>query len=425
MRIFFSVGEPSGDRHAALLVRELKKRLPDVECVGLGGPKMREAGCELLFELTTLAVMWVARVIWNLRKFFQIADLAERDMKEHRPDCVVLVDFPGFNWHIAKRAKKLGIPVYYYCPPQLWAWAEWRLGKMKRTVDHVLCTLPFEAEYFSKHGFQTTLVGHPFFEELATQKVDRTLLAASTEQACPVVAILPGSRTQELEANLPAFIKAAHLIHGRVPKCRFVVACYNEKHAQRACEMLCNTTLPIAVHHGKTHELMQLADCCLATSGSASLELLYFLKPTVIHYGVGRVGYVIQSWFRQVKYITLVNLMAARELHPKDRSLYNRNSPDANEAVFPEYLSAQDKSREMADHICEWLLNSDARNATVAKLRELKARFAKAGASERAVDAILQSLAKRKRESSDAPHPTLAGAHQGRGIARSIESSTR
>ncbi|HEY1066394.1 MAG TPA: lipid-A-disaccharide synthase [Pirellulales bacterium] len=434
MRIFFSAGEPSGDRHAALLIRELKKLRPNIECVGLGGPQMREAGCSLIYELTTLAVMWIMRVLWNLRTFFRVADMAERDMKEHRPDAVVLIDYPGFNWHIAKRAKRLGIPVYYYCPPQLWAWAEWRLKKMKRTVDHVLCTLPFEEDYYSKHGFPTTLVGHPFFEELAAHKPNRALLAASTEQVCPVVAILPGSRTQELEANLPAFVKAAHLIHGRVPHCRFVVACFNEKHAKRACDILCGTTLPIAVHHGKTHELMQLADCCMATSGSASLELLYYLKPTVIHYGVGKVGFWVQSVFRKVKYITLVNLMATTELHPKDLSLYDRNSPDAENVPFPEYLTAEDKSRAIADHICEWLVEPEAREKTVRRLRELKAQFAHSGASARAADAILQSLRERKTAAtsvSDATHgpenprPRAATAYLTTGTPRSIASSTR
>src|SRR5688500_2980528 len=144
MRLFFSVGEPSGDLHGANLIRDLKARRPDLECVGYGGPRMQAAGCHLHFDLTSLAVMWIGRVLLNLRTFFRLRDQAKAYFDRERPDAVVLIDFPGFNWHIAAAAKERGIPVFYYGVPQLWAWAPWRVKKMRRTVDHALCKLPFE-----------------------------------------------------------------------------------------------------------------------------------------------------------------------------------------------------------------------------------------------------------------------------------------
>jgi len=144
LTIFFSVGEPSGDLHGANLIRQLRELCPNIEAVGYGGPKMAEAGCRLHADLTALAVMWFSRAIANLHKFWDLASRADRYFRHHRPDAVVLIDYPGFNWWIARRAKAHGIPVFYYSPPQIWAWARWRVKKMRRLVDHILCGLPFE-----------------------------------------------------------------------------------------------------------------------------------------------------------------------------------------------------------------------------------------------------------------------------------------
>ena len=135
MRVFLSAGEPSGDHHAAALVRAIKARQPDVECVGLGGPCMAAEGCLLIADLTQLAVMWFLRVILNLHRFVDLARRAERSFLDDRPDVCVLVDFPGFHWWLAWRAKRHGIPVVFYCPPQIWAWGSWRIHKMRRLVD--------------------------------------------------------------------------------------------------------------------------------------------------------------------------------------------------------------------------------------------------------------------------------------------------
>ena len=166
MTIFFSAGEPSGDLHGANLIRQLRRLRPEVKCVGYGGPEMAAAGCELHADLTVLAVMWFLRALLNLHKFLALASRADRYFRHQRPDAVVLIDYPGFNWWIARRAKAHGIPVFYYCPPQIWAWGSWRIKKMRRSVDHVLCALPFEATWFRRNGCRATFVGHPFFDEV-------------------------------------------------------------------------------------------------------------------------------------------------------------------------------------------------------------------------------------------------------------------
>ena len=183
MRIFLSAGEPSGDLHAANLIQSLRKRWPDAEFVGYGGPRMAQAGAEVLFPLVEMAVMWFLRVLLNLPKFMALVDQADRYFRDERPDAVVLIDYPGLHWWIARKAKERGIPVFYYVPPQIWAWAGWRVKKVKKYVDHVLCSLPFEPAWYHERGvIQAKYVGHPYFDELAERVLDETFLDAET---CP------------------------------------------------------------------------------------------------------------------------------------------------------------------------------------------------------------------------------------------------
>jgi lipid-A-disaccharide synthase len=335
--VFFSVGEPSGDLHGANLIRQLQARCPGLKAVGYGGPKMAEAGCELHADLTALAVMWFARVLLNLHKFLILGGKADRYFRHHRPDAVVLIDYPGFNWWIARRAKAHGIPVFYYSPPQIWAWARWRVKKMRRLVDHVLCGLPFEEAWLRKHGCNATFVGHPFFDEVRRHPYDEKFIAEH-DRSGPLVAILPGSRTQEVSHNLRWFLKAAAMIHEKVPDVRFALASFKPHQAEMAREMVAASGLPIEICIGKTPELMRLADCAMSVSGSVSLELLYHTTPTVVLYWIDRFAYLVQTFFRKVKYITLVNLLSADGLEDEDITPFDPSQPDAYRVLFPEYL---------------------------------------------------------------------------------------
>lgn len=405
MKIFFSVGEPSGDLHGANLVRELRNRRPDCECVGYGGPRMAAAGCKLHEDLTKLAVMWLLHALLNIHKFWNLASKADRYFRHHRPDAVVLIDYPGFNWWIARRAKAHGIPVFYYGVPQLWAWAGWRIRKMRRFVDHVLCKLPFEESWYRERGCNATFVGHPYFDQLRAEQLDTKFVERLQAGDGPLVAILPGSRTQEVKSNLGYFLKAARIIHQRVPNARFAVASFKESQAAMARSAVAGTGLPIEVHLRRTPEIVEAADCAMAVSGSVSLELLYHTTPTVILYYISRLAYLVQTFFRKVRYITLVNLLTAKDLFPKRVATYDPNDPvDAN-VLMPEYLTCQDKSRQVADHIIEWLLDSAKRAARVAQLAELKDRVGHGGASQRAANYMLRVLDARQKPTLRTHHP--------------------
>ncbi len=392
MKIFFSVGEPSGDLHGANLVRELQRRRPDCECVGYGGPRMAAAGCSLHEDLTKLAVMWLLHALLNIHKFWKLVGQADRYFRHHRPDAVVLIDYPGFNWWIARRAKAHGIPVFYYGVPQLWAWAGWRVRKMRRFVDHVLCKLPFEEAWYRERGCNATFVGHPYFDQLRAEQLDRSFIGQLRGDGGPLVAILPGSRTQEVKSNLSYFLKAAQIVRARVPNARFAIASFKESQAVMAREAVVAINLPVEIHVGRTAEIIEAADCAMAVSGSVSLELLYHTTPTVILYYISRLAYFVQTFFRKVRYITLVNLLTATDLFPKRVATYDPNDPVDAHALMPEYLTCQDKSAQVASHVIEWLTEPAQRLARKAALAELKERVGHGGASLRAADYIFRTL---------------------------------
>ena len=392
MRLFFSVGEPSGDLHGSNLIRHLRESTSDVQCWGYGGPRMAQAGCVLQTDLTQLAVMGLARVLPNLRQFRRLIKDAERTFQTTRPDAVVLIDFPGFNWWIARAAKRHGIPVFYYGVPQLWAWGRWRIRKMRRLVDHALCKLPFEAKWYRQLGCNAAYMGHPYFDELVARQLDEEFVAAHADPSRPLVTILPGSRRQEVEKNLPTFLRAAELIQRRLPDCRFAIASFNDQQAQLAHEALADASVSIPVHIGRTGELIEAATCCLACSGSVSLELLYHTTPTVIHYRVPwLLHFAARHLFISVRFVTLVNLLSLPD-PLRDTRLCPPTHPDAERVPFPEYVTHRDESASVAERIVEWLTDADALEKRRQQLRNMRSQITLGGASQVACDYLINSL---------------------------------
>jgi lipid-A-disaccharide synthase len=393
MNIFFSVGEPSGDLHGANLIRQLQQRLPGLRTTGFGGPKMAAAGCELMQDMTELAVMGLGPVLAKLPKFFELRRRAREAFQQSRPDAVVLIDYPGFNWHIARAAKEQGIPVIYYGLPQLWAWASWRVKKVQRYVDHALCKLPFEEKWFREQGCSATYVGHPYFDELRSQQPDEAFVATLRQKPGRLITLLPGSRTQEVKNNLPLLLRAAQHVHRAVPDVHFAIASYNDRQAAAAREMSAAMRLPVETHVGRTCELIREAHSTLACSGSVSLELLYHARPSVIVYKVPWVTYnVVRRALINVQYFTLVNLLAVDNIHPPVLRPYEPNEPGHEQVLFPEYGTWKDRSADVAAHAIEWLNNPAAHQALVGRLEALRDRLTSGSASSTAADYIARVL---------------------------------
>jgi lipid-A-disaccharide synthase len=375
MRIFLSAGEPSGDLHGANLIRALRELHPDVECVGFGGERMEAAGGRLLYPLCRLAVMWFLRVLLNAQVFLDLLAKAERYFDRCRPDAVVLIDYPGFNWLLARRAHARGIPVFYFVPPQLWGWAGWRVHKMRRWVDHVLCSLPFEPAWYGARGVAAQYVGHPYFDELTQQRLDRDFLAAQRAQSGPVVGLLPGSRNQEIERNLSTLLRAAERIQEAQPGVHFLVACLRPEQKRRVEQALERRQLALEVHAGRTAEIVHLASACIAVSGSVGLELLYHGKPAVVVYRIGWLDLRICRLFKTSRYISLVNLLANRE-------------------IYPEYLTDRCEAEAVSGHVVRWLRDRKAHEQVCRELAEVRQQVAEPGACARAAGYILAQLGK-------------------------------
>ncbi|MCS7044984.1 MAG: lipid-A-disaccharide synthetase [Gemmataceae bacterium] len=414
MRVFFSVGEPSGDVHGANLVRELHRQSPDIDCVGFGGPRMHAAGCRLDYPLAQLSVMGFRGVFEHAGTFARLLFHADRCFRRQRPDALVLIDYPGFNWWMARRARAYGIPVYYFVPPQLWAWASWRVYKMRRLVDHVLCSLPFELAWFRRHGIAARYFGHPFFDDLANQRLDAAFLAqhrippSATAQggagdhavtsisSAPsgqnlIVGLLPGSRHSEVKRNWAMLYHTAARIHAARPEARFLVACYKEDH-QREIEafLRCRPPLPLQTFVGRTPEIIELSTVCVAVSGSVSLELLWRGKPTAIVYRINPVYRRLSRFVLKSPYICLVNLMAGEQL-------------------YPEFLTDRCESAAIAAQVLRWLNEPGETAALRQKLTALRRRVAQPGACAQAASYILKTATANRLRRGQRDDPTNHG----------------
>ena len=379
--IFFSVGEPSGDQHAARMIEQFASLGANLQFRGFGGSAMRDAGCQLDRDLTKHAVVGLLEVLPKLREFFGFADEAEAVFKAGGIDAVVLVDFPGFNWHIAKRAKRYGIPVYYYCPPQLWAWGGWRVRKMKRTVDHVLAVLPIEEKYFGERGIPTTYVGHPFFDAVAEQRLDPKTISrfdGIKNQGYRPVAVLPGSRTHEVHSNWPLMLESIRQLAKSHPDAKFLVAAYRDKHCLWCREQLTShdEQLPIEFFVDRTSEVIEAAHCAMMVSGSVSLELMARHTPAAVVYRVGRFLYAFGKCVIGVDSLTLPNLMGRRKVFPETVSV---GSPDPAVEFLTKSIDA--------------LLGDEYYyRQTVGQLEKLCDQYAKTGASRRAASWLTNQL---------------------------------
>jgi lipid-A-disaccharide synthase len=372
MRLFISAGEPSGDLHGASLIHCLRERVPNLDVVGFGGDRMAAAGCRLIYPLCDHhAVVGVGQALRSISSFARILGMARESFRAERPDALVMIDYPGFHWWLAGAARQEGIPVSYFVPPQIWAWAPWRAKKMRRLCDQVLCSLPFEEPWLQQRGIPARYIGHPYFDELAGQHLDIGFLNEQRARPGTVVALLPGSRSYELQRNVPVLNRAAELVHERRPDVRFLVACLKPQQAEYVRATIGATHLPIEIHHGRTPEIIELAHSCMAVSGSVSLELLYRGKPAAIvyriHWAMRLVGFAVL----RAKYITLVNLLA-------------------DKLLFPEYVTVRCVAHQLAGHVLHWLQEPEAYKQLCAELAALKQAVAEPGACGRAATAILE-----------------------------------
>jgi lipid-A-disaccharide synthase len=255
----------------------------------------------------------------------------------------------------------------------LWAWAGWRVKKMRRTVNTVLTAMPFEDDWYRKRDVNTHYIGHPYFDEIRQQKLDSTFIE-QYRNGEEIIGILPGSRNQEVQKNGPMMLRAARKIRDAKPGVRFLVASFNDRQANVIREMAQQQQIDLEIHVGRTPEIIELSKACIAVSGSVSLELFTRAKPAVIVYKTHELGrFLAREIFMQVPYISLPNLLAQEE-------------------IFPEYLTSLDQSTKIAKKIVDWLDNDLARQKVVNKLTDLREKYALPGAIERAAEYLVKTI---------------------------------
>lgn len=388
MRVFFSVGEPSGDLHGANLVRSLQQK--GFQCEGFGGPRMQEAGFQLLEDLTQYAVMFLNALIY-IPRLWRLYKLADRQFATGDYQAVVLIDFPGFNWWIAKAAKRHGVPVFYYGVPQMWAWLPGRVKKLKRLVDHTLCKLPFEEKWFRDRGCEATYVGHPYFDELHHRQMDQDFLQEYDAPDRPLLTLLPGSRTQEVQGNLEWLVTAAWKLRQQHPGLAIAVAAFNHRQAEYVRDYLEPLDLPIDVFVKRTPELIELSTLCLACSGSVSLELMFHTKPSIIVYRLKPWQAVVKPLLIRCRFITLVNLLATDNIERTVDWTYDPTQPD-NDVPYPEFPWLKSPVEHVTTLASQWLNDPTELQRREIRLQELKSAYAAAGATERAASYIAHVL---------------------------------
>jgi lipid-A-disaccharide synthase len=306
MKYYIIAGEASGDLHGSNLIKEIKHLDPAASIRAWGGDLMKDAGASLVKHYRDLAFMGFLEVIKNLPTILQNIKFCKQDIEAWQPDILVLIDYPGFNLRIADWAKKHGCKVVYYIAPQVWAWKENRVKKMKLCIDKMFCILPFEKEYFkNKWNWDVTYVGHPLLRVIESFKSTNPLVTDNKK----VIALLPGSRKQEIVKMLPIMLS----VTPHFPAYTFMVAQAPGQDApfyNRFLMGYANVTLI----KNSTYDLLSIADAALVTSGTATLETALFKVPEVVCYKTSKFSYQIAKWLVKIKFISLVNLIMDKEI---------------------------------------------------------------------------------------------------------------
>ena len=365
-----SCGEPSGDLYAGALARELRQLDPSTVVTGFGSEQLQRAGAELVADFKGLSVTGLLEVARVLPRTYAVYRRLVAEAAAVRPDVFVAIDFPDFNFRLAHQMKKLGVPVVYYISPQLWAWRPGRLKTMRRIADRVLVIFPFEEAIYQNAGVPVEFVGHPLFDVAPSPEPrDRFLRRHGLDAARPLVALLPGSRTNEVRAILPGLLEAARLIRGRVPAVQFVLA--RAPHVADA--LLAGAREPgagVVVIDGRADDVLASADVALLASGTVTVQAAIHECPMVVVYRLSPLTYRLGRPFVRVDTFAMANLVAGR-------------------AIVPELIQDDFTPEAVADRAIALLVDRAAAEQMRTELRAVKAKLGAAGASRRAAASVL------------------------------------
>jgi lipid-A-disaccharide synthase len=399
MKVMVSCGEVSGDLYAGALVGEIRRRVPDADVFGFGGDRLEAAGGRLLGHFRGLTVTGLTEALRVLPRSYVMLRMLVAAARQHRPDVVVPIDFPDFNFRLMAAIHRLGIPVVYYISPQLWAWRQGRMATMKRHADKVLVIFPFEASYYESAGVPVEFVGHPLVDLAhAVQPRSAFLRDRGLVPDAPTVALLPGSRPNEVERIAPAMVAALPLIRQHVPDVQFVVACapglpdvlfapfltgaakaglYGGSRTRDSNSGAGAGFSRPVLAHDRTDDVLAACDVVITASGTATVQAALHERPMVVVYRLSPLTYRLGKPFVAVDTYAMPNLVAGRR-------------------IVPELIQSDCTPQRIAAETVSFLSDRELHARTREALRRVREKLGAPGASARAADAILE-VARRRR----------------------------
>jgi len=367
--IWFSVGEASGDMHAAELIKAMKKADPTATFTGMGGLSMQAQGFRKRFDMKLISLVGLTEILSGLPRILLLLHKIKKMLADVRPRAIVLVDCPEFNFRIAKMAKKLGIPVYYYISPQIWAWRSGRVHFLKKHVRRVICILPFEKPFYEKFGVDVDYVGNPLMDVMPLEELDK--IPVDENRIC----LLPGSRTKEIETLLPVFGEAAHKLAKKHPKLRYVMVCAPGRNKQDLMDLWPDDVPVECTEPRNRYETFRNCKLIMAASGTVTLETALIGTPTIVAYKISKISEFIGKMLVNVDFISLPNLIMGKE-------------------IYPEYVQEDANPDTLAECASKWLDDPEAYTEQKDALTDLRTMVGEPGAARRAAAIILDDLAR-------------------------------
>ncbi len=370
--ILIVAGEASGDLHGSNLIKSLKEIDQSLLFYGIGGEKMKSLGFHAIEDSRELAVVGIAEVFLKLGKLYSAFSKLKRTLDEKRPDIVVLIDFPGFNLHVAKEAKKRKIPVVYYISPQVWAWKKGRVKKIARLVDKMLVVFPFEVDIYKKTGLDVEYVGHPLSAAVSCRLSKDDALAGLGMARHPTIALLPGSRRQEVLRLFPVILIAASLIAKEIKDVQFVLPAADTIE-DSFLKGFINGNIPVKIVRGRLYDALRASDAAIVASGTATLETALMETPMVIVYKLSFLTAVLGKMFVHVRDVGLPNIIAGKR-------------------IAPELIQEDATPPAIAENILRILKDKAAREQMIYELKEVGKKLGKIDASRNAAEKIYQVI---------------------------------
>jgi len=374
-RVLIVAGEASGDLYGGQLIREVTRIAPRTSFSGIGGVSMREAGLSVLCRSEDITVVGLFEVIRHLGVIKRALSAVTESIRNNRPDLVILIDFPDFNFRVARAAAKAGVPVFYYISPQVWAWRRGRVKTLARLVDKMVVIFPFEVDIYRQAGVDVEFLGHPLVDEVSRKTEGLTV----EKKDHPVVALLPGSRRSEIERHVPVMRDAAQIIAERLPGVSFTIPLAPTLVREDIERFLLDFPVPVQIREDAFHEVVTGADVAVVSSGTATVETALLGTPMVVSYRLNNLTYLLARMLIRVPYIAMVNLISGR-------------------LVVPELIQHQASAEGIAHEVLIILNDGAVRRRMKEDLREVSRIIGLPGASRRVAELGAEFLGRKSQD---------------------------